>query len=139
MAIFMKENHILSIREIHPFDAAVEEAERCRVDARNAVKENPDKYAELKQEPSGWCVVTQKGLWSRVYHNGYGAARLKEYIDRGHKVLLTVGIVAKPEEPLKPDTHVASVRVSDPRKLSDYKLHLVSVRAKLHAARALIN
>ncbi len=130
---------MLSIREIHPFNAAVEEAERCRVEARNAVKENPDKYAELKQEPSGWCVVTQKGIWSRVYHNGYGEHRLKEYIDRGHKVLLTVGIVAKPDAPLKPDTHVASVRVADPRKLSDYKLHLVSVRAKLHAAQALIN
>ena len=56
---------------------------------------------------------------------------MKEYIDRGHKVLLTVGIVAKPDSPLKPDTHVASVKVANPGKLSEYKLHLVSVRAKL--------
>ena len=70
------------VSAVEPNAPMREEAERCGVDARNAVKENPDKYAELKQEPSGWCVVTQKGLWSRVYHNGYGAARLKEYIDR---------------------------------------------------------
>ena len=130
---------MLSIRELHPFDAAVAEAERCRVEAQNRVKQNPGKFADLKQQPSGWCVVTQKGFWSRVYHNGYGEARLREYIDRGHKVLLTVGIVAKPDLPLKPDTHVASVKVADSGKLNEYKLHLVSVRAKLHAAQALIN
>jgi hypothetical protein len=129
---------MLSIRKLHPFDAAVAEAERCRVEAQAAIEKNPDKFEALKQQPSGWCVVTQRGFWSRIYHNGYGEARLKESIDRGHKVLLTVGIVAKPDSPLKPDTHVASVRVADPGKLSDYKLHLVSVRAKLHAAQALI-
>jgi hypothetical protein len=129
---------MVSIRQIHPFNAAVEEAERCRVEARNRVKQNPGKYANLEGQPSGWCVVTQKGFWSRVYHNGYGEVRLKEYIDRGHKVLLTVGIVAKPDAPLKPDTHVASVKVADTEKLSEYKLHLVAVRAKLHAAQALI-
>jgi len=129
---------MLSIRKIHPFDAAVAEAERCRREAQNRVKQNPGKYAELERQPSGWCVVTQKGLWSRVYHNGYGEARLRESIDRGHQVLLTVGIVAKPEAPLKPDTHVASVKVINPGKLSEYKLDLVAVRAKLHAAQALI-
>jgi len=61
---------MLSIRKIHPFDAAVAEAERCRFEAQNRVKQNPVKYAELERQPSGWCVVTQKGLWSRVYHNG---------------------------------------------------------------------
>jgi len=129
---------MVSIRQIHPFNAAVEEAESCRVEARNRVKQNPGEYAALEGQPSGWCVVTQKGFWSRVSHNGYGEARLKEYIDRGHKVLLTVGIVAKPDAPLKPDSHVASVRVADTEKLSEYKLHLVAVRAKLHAAQALI-
>ena len=130
---------MLSIRELHPFDAAVAEAERCRVEAKTAVKENPGKYADLCKQPSGWCVVTQRGLWSRVYHNGYGGDRLKECLDRGHKVLLTVGLVAKPDSPLTSDTHVASVRVASPESLSDYKLQLVSVRAKLHAARALMN
>ena len=129
---------MLSIRKIHPFDAAVAEAERCRLEAQNRVKQNPGKYAELERQPSGWCVVTQKGLWSRVYHNGYGEARLRESIDRGHQVLLTVGIVANPQAPLKPDTHVASVKIINPGKLSEYKLDLVAVRAKLHAAQALI-
>ncbi len=129
---------MLSIRELQPFDAAVAEAERCRVEAKTTVKENPEKYADLSQQPSGWCVVTQKGLWSRHYHNGHGEAQLREHLDRGHKVLLTVGLVAKPDSPLNAGTHVASIRVSDPRRLSDYKLLLVSVRAKLHAAQALI-
>jgi hypothetical protein len=135
----IEEHKMLSIRKIHPFYAAVAEAERCRMEALNRVKQEPGKYAELEREPSGWCVVTQKGFWSRVYHNGYGKARLREHIDRGHKVLLTVGIVAKPDAPLKPGTHVASVKVVNPGKLSDYKLDLVAVRAKLHAAQALIN
>jgi len=129
---------MLSIREMHPFDAAVAEAERCRVEAKATVKENQEKYADLSQQPSGWCVVTQKGLWSRAYHNGYGEAQLRERLDRGHKVLMTVGLVAKPDSPLNANTHVASIRVADPGRLSDDKLQLVSVRAKLHAARALI-
>ena len=129
---------MLSIRELHPFDAAIAEAERCRVEAKAAVSEDPEKYADLSQQPSGWCVVTQKRPWSRVYHNGYGEARLRDHLDRGHKVLLTVGLVAKPESPLNPKTHVASVSVADPGRLSEYKLLLVSVRAKLHAAQALI-
>jgi hypothetical protein len=130
---------MLSIRELHPFDSAVAEAQRCRMEAKATVKHNPDKYGGLSEQPSGWCVVTQKGLWSRVYHNGYGESRLKECLDRGHSVLVTVGLVAKPDSPLTADTHVASVRVADPERLSDYKLQLVSVRAKLHAAQALID
>lgn len=130
---------MLSIRELHPFDAAVAEAERCRVEAKTTVKENPGKYGDLGEQPSGWCVVTQKGLWTRVYHNGYGGDRLKECLDRGHKVLLTVGLVAKPDSLLTANTHVASVRVSNSKSLSEYTLQLISVRAKLHAARALVN
>ena len=130
---------MLSIRELHPFDAAVAEAQRCRMEAKTTDKENPDKYGGLSEQPSGWCVVTQKGLWPRVYHNRYGGDRLKECLDRGHKVLLTVGLVAKPDSSLTADTHVASVIVANRESLSDYKLLLVSVRAKLHAARALMN
>jgi hypothetical protein len=130
---------MLSIRELHPFETAVAEAELCRVEAKTTVKENPGKYGDLREQPSGWCVVTQKGLWTRVYHNSYGGDRLKECLDRGHKVLMTVGLVAKADSPLTADTHVASVRVANPERLSDYKLQLVSVRAKLHAARALLN
>ena len=130
---------MLSLRQLHPYDAAIAEAERCRKEARAAVEQDVGKYAQLRDQPSGWCVVTQKGLWSRSYHNVYGQEQLREYIDRGHKVLLTVGIVAKPDAPLNADTHVARVKVADPGRLSDDKLHLVSTRAKLHATRALLN
>jgi len=129
---------MLNTVDANRFDAAIAEAERCRVEARSAVEQNPGKYAELKDQPSGWCVVTRKGFWSRVYHNGYGEPQLRELLDRGHEVLLTVGIVAKPDEPLKAETHVASVSLVNPGKLSEYKLQLIAVRAKLHAARALL-
>src|SRR5215472_4495730 len=102
---------MLSIRYIDPFDVAIAEARRCRKEARAKVEQNQGKYAQLKDQPSGWCVVTRKGFWSREYHNVYGEPRLREYIDRGHEVLLTVGIVARPEEPLNPKTHVAEVHV----------------------------
>ena len=130
---------MISIRDIHPFDAAVAEAERCRTDAKAKIEKKPDKYEHLKHQPSGWCVVTQKGFWSRAYHNSVGDAQLMEALDRGHRVLLTVGIVAEPDAPISPNTHVASVRISEPGKLSDYKLQLISARAKLHAVRALLN
>jgi hypothetical protein len=134
----IKEIDMLSIREINPTDKALDEAERCRTEARKAVEQNPERHAALKGQPSGWCVVTQKGLWSRTYHNGYGAVQLKDCLDRGHKVLLTVGIVARPDSPLKADTHLAHIRVTDRGRLSDYKLDLISTRAKLHATHALI-
>jgi hypothetical protein len=130
---------MLSIRDIDRFDAAIAEAERCRVDARSTIEQNPTKYAHLNGQPSGWCVVTRKGFWSRNYHNGYGQPKLKELIERGHEVLMTVGVVADPESPLQPDTHVAKVQLINPGGLSEYKLFLISVRAKLHAARALSN
>jgi hypothetical protein len=130
---------MLTIMRADPSETALEQAESCRREARAAVEQNPDRYATLKNQPSGWCVVTQKGFWSRVYHNVYGEMQLRDCLDRGHKVLLTVGIVANPDLPLKSDTHLASVRVAQPSRLSDDKLDLISVRAKLHALRALRN
>lgn len=79
-------------------------------------------------------MVTEKGPWSRVYHNGYGKIRLKECLERGHKVLMTVGIVAMPDSSLSSDNHLASVQITRPGRLSEYKLQLIAVRAKLHAA-----
>lgn len=128
---------MLSIMQSSPTDTALAEAERCRQDARATVEHNPD-HAALKDKPSGWCVVTQRGFWSRVYLNVYGAEKLRDLLDRGHRVLLTVGIVATPDAPLSTETHVASVRIAEPCKFSAYKLHLISTRAKLHAARALV-
>lgn len=129
---------MLTIMQRSAIDTALAEAESCRREARTAVEQRAELHRALKDQPSGWCVVTQKGVWPCAYHNVYGEVRLREYLDRGHKVLLTVGIVAKPDSPLTGETHLASIRLAQPGRLSDYKLHLISVRAKLHAARALI-
>ena len=128
---------MLTIMQCSPIDTAIAEAESCRREARTAVEEDLERYGALKDQPSGWCVVTQKGVWPCAYHNGYGEARLQEYLDRGHKVLLTVGIVARPDSPLTSETHVASVRLARTGKVSDLKLQLIAARAKLHATRAL--
>ncbi len=120
-----------------PVDIAIAEAERCRLEAVATVAKYPDRYAALKGQPSGWCVVTQKGFWSRAYHDGYRQDHLRDLLDRGHKVLMTVGIVAKPDVPLNTNTHVATVALAEPQKLPEHKLQLITVRAKLHAARAL--
>jgi hypothetical protein len=125
------------ITEAVPADLAINEAESCRLEAMAAISNNPERYAALRDQPSGWCVVTQKGFWPRVYHDGYSQERLRDHLDRGHKVLLTVGIVAKPDSPLNRDTHVAAVKVADPINVREDKLQLIMVRAKLHAARAL--
>jgi len=128
---------MLQIYAVPPADLAIKEAESCRLEAKAAINNNPEQYAALRDQPSGWCVVTQKGLWSRVYHDGYSQERLRDHLNRGHKVVLTVGIVAKPDSPLNKDTHVAAVKVAEPLNVHDEKLQLITVRAKLHAARAL--
>jgi hypothetical protein len=128
LTLFMQSN---------PIDTALAEAECCRRDARAAVERDPSRAA-LKDKPSGWCVVTQKGFLSRAYHNMSGKDQLIDLLDRGHRVLLTVGIVAIPDAPLNTETHMASVRVTQPCKVSEYKLLLISARARLHAARALV-
>ncbi len=128
---------MVQLIETVPADMAIAEAERCRLEAVATVAKDPDRYAALKDQPSGWCVVTQKGFWSRVYHDGYRQDQLRDLLGRGHKVLMTVGIVAKPDAPLNTNTHVATVAVAEPKNLPEHKLQMITVRAKLHAARAL--
>lgn len=128
---------MLSLMQLSPIDTALADAERCRREAKAAVDQNPD-HAALKGKPSGWCVVTQRGFWSRVYHNVYGEAWLRDRLDQGHRVLMTVGIVAVPDASLSTETHVASVAIAQPCKVSEYKMQLISARARIHAARALV-
>src|SRR4051794_21391863 len=133
------EGENMSILEYNiPSEKAVAEAERCRREARAAIDRDPGRYAELKDQPSGWCVVTQKRFLPRVYDNCYGVPSLGDCFDRGHKLLLTLGFVANPDSPLSPSTHVASVEIAELGRISDFKLELISARAKLHAARALL-
>lgn len=120
-------------------NATVASAERCRLEAQAAIEKEPDRYAELSGQPSGWCVVTQSGFWSRKYHDRFEESRLRECIEQGDKVVLAVGIVAKRDAPLNASNHVASITVCEPGKLSEDKLALITTRAKIHATFALSN
>jgi hypothetical protein len=120
-------------------NSAVEEAERCRLEALETIAKDPKRYADLSGEPSGWCVVTQKGFWSRKYHDRFEEPRLRDCIEGGHKVILTVGLVAKPGSSLSVNNYVASVAVREPRKISADKMAGIILRAKIHATHALNN
>jgi hypothetical protein len=120
-------------------NATVAKAERCRQEAQATIEKEPNRYAELSGQPSGWCVVTQSGFWSRKYHDRYEESRLRECIERGDRVLLAVGIVAKRDVALNSSNHVASVTVCEPCKLAEDKLALITTRAKIHATFALSN
>lgn len=98
-------------------NATVAKAERCRLEAQATIENEPNRYAELSGEPSGWCVVTQGGFWSRKYHDRFEESRLRECIERGDQVLLAVGIVAKRDAALNSSNHVASVTVCEPGKM----------------------
>lgn len=116
---------------------AVREAERCRREAYETINNNPDRYASLVGQPSGWCVVTEKGFWTRSFHGHHEEGLLRDRIQNGHKVILTVGIVADPRVSVTAENHVAAVRVSDQCKLPGEKLAVVTAHAKLHAASAM--
>lgn len=116
--------------------AAVKEAERCRREANELIKTNPDRYAALAGQPSGWCVVTE-GFWKRSFHAHNEASQLQERLEKGHKVILTLGIVADPRVSVTPQNHAATVRVGEACKLPEEKLALLTAQAKLYAASAM--
>ena len=116
---------------------AVKEAERCRLEAYEMITKNPERYASLKGQPSGWCVVTEKGFWKRSFHGHNEESLLRDRIQKGHKVILTVGIVADPRVSVTAQNHVAAVKVSDECKLPGEKLAVITAHAKLHAASAM--
>jgi hypothetical protein len=126
---------ILEMNEVVP--EAVKEAERCRREASEMITKNPDQYASLVGQPSGWCVVTEKGFWKRSFHGHHEESLLRERIQHGHKVILTVGIVADPRVSVTSQNHVATVHVSDECKLPGEKLAVLTAHAKLHAASAM--
>lgn len=116
--------------------AALQEAERCRREACDKIKKDPQRYAGLVGQPSGWCVVTE-GFWKRAFHGPQEQSQLRERLEKGHKVLLTVGVVANPRVSMTPDNHVAEVSVGDSCKLPFDKLAVLTAQAKLHATSAL--
>ena len=115
----------------------LQEAERCRREACEKIKKDPQRYAGLVGQPSGWCVVTEKGFWKRSFHGPHEQDVLRDRIESGHKVVLTVGIVANPRESMTPDNHVAEVSVGDACKLPFDKIAVLTAQAKMHASSAL--
>lgn len=118
---------------------AVAEAERCRREARAKVENNSVLYSELLSQPSGWCVVTEKHRWSRRFHTMVDEDLLRERIERGHRVVLTLGLVANPNTPLSASNHVAIISISEPRTHNSETLAIIGVRARVYAARALFS
>jgi len=122
--------------EISGIDTVIAEAERCRREAITLVCQD-NRYSELVGQPSGWCVVTEKGLWSRAFHTVHETDRLYECIEKGHRVVLTVGLVSQPGVPLHSTRYASVVAVSEAQKYSEDKLADIAVRAKLRAASSL--
>lgn len=118
--------------------AALEEAERCRKEACDKINKDPQRYPELVGQPSGWCVVTEKGFWKRSFHSPHERDLLRERIESGHKVLLTVGVVADPRVSMTTNNHVAEVKVNEACKLPFDKLAVLTAQAKIHATSNLI-
>ncbi len=127
----------MTIKMNEAFPDAVKEAERCRLEASEMITKNPECYASLKGQPSGWCVVTEKGFWKRSFHGHNEESLLRDRIQNGHRVILTVGIVADPRVSVTAQNHVAAVKVSEECKLPGEKLAVITANAKLHAASAM--
>jgi hypothetical protein len=116
----------------------IADAERCRREAKAMVEKHPERYGELIGQPSGWCVVTEKRPWSRTFHSMLNEDSLRERIERGHKVALTVGLVAAPGAgALTSTNHTAVVLIAEPRKHSADKLAMIATRAKVYCAASL--
>ncbi len=117
-------------------DNVIAQAEQCRREALSLVGKD-SRYSELVGQPSSWCVVTEKGMWSRAFHTVHETDRLNECIEKGHRVVLTVGLVSQPGVPLHATRYASVVAVSEARKYSEDKLADIAVRAKLRAASVL--
>ena len=117
---------------------ALEEAERCRRRACAKVIKDQRQYADLMGQPSGWCVVTEKGPWKRSLHARHELDLLRDHLESGHKVVLTVGIIANPRVPMTSNNHVSEVKVEDSCNLPFEKLVVLTAQAKVHAISRLL-
>jgi|SRR5947209_4274412 len=125
-----------SVLDIQSVEGIFAEAERCSRDATSLAR-NDTRYSKLVGKPSAWCVVTEKGWWSRAFHTALDKDRLRECIEKGHHVILTVGLVSEPGVPLHTCKYASVVSIAEPRKYSEGKLSDLAVRAKLRAASSL--
>jgi hypothetical protein len=117
----------------------IAESERLRREAVETVRNNRERYKALLGQPSGWCVAVEKGWRPRCFHTALDQERLGDKIERGYRVILTVGLVAAPGTSLLRDNHVAIVSFAEPRRHSTEKLSEIAVRAKVCAAGSLHN
>ena len=118
-------------------NAAVGQAERCRLEARRS---SPRIQAAIQR----FRVSHPAGVWLRRRGSGHANIMIGSRSPaceiaskEGHKVLLTVGLVAAPDSPLQADNHITSISVSEPEKISLDELSMITVQAKIHAASAL--
>ena|SRR5579863_1571318 len=125
-----------STLEISSTNDVIGEAERCRREVLSLVGNDP-RYSELTGQPAGWCVVTEKGLFSRSFHTVHEKDRLQECIDNGHRVVLMVGLVSPPGVPLHATKYASVVAIPDRQKYSEDKLNDIAIRAKIRAASTL--
>ena len=123
--------------EILTGNDVIADAERLRRRAKSIVQEHPGRYANVVGEPSGWSVVTKRGWWACDFHNMLDEDRLCEMIERGHKVILIVGMVAARGTALTATNHVAVVSKILQGEISGEKLARMVFRAKRCAASAL--
>lgn len=112
------------------------EAERCRREAIEMVRTDP-KWSELLNQPSSWCVVVEKGLRPRAFHTMLEQDQLLGKIERGYRIVLSVGLVGPPGTTLTKANHVSVISVVEPSKYNSEKLSEIGIRAKVSAASAL--
>ena len=115
----------------------VANAERLRRRAKAIIDEFPNRYPDLTGQPSGWCVVTEKGWFSRAYSTLLDEDQLRENVKHGHRVVLTLGMVANPCRDLSPSNHAAVVSFAEPKRHTSNKLARITMQAKKFAASAL--
>lgn len=116
----------------------IADAERLRRQAKALVDEFPNRYADLAGQPSSWCVVTEKGWWSRDFHTVGDEDQLRELIERkGHRVILMLGLVAYPYAPLTATNHAEAVSLAELHQHSSKSLARIIARAKRHAVSAM--
>lgn len=112
---------------------ALKEAELCRRKACARVIRDQKRYGHLMGQPSEWCVVTENGLAKPSFHARYERDLLRDRLERGHRVVLTLGIIAESRVSLTPDNHVAEVKVEDPCNVPSDQLTELTEQAKVHA------
>lgn len=83
-------------------------------------------------------MVTEKGPWNRSFHARHELDLLRDHLENGHRVVLTVGIIANPRVPITSDNHVSEVKVEDCCKLSFEKVVVLTAQAKIHATSRLL-